>query len=280
MNINGYTFNNTVIYNGDCFDVMKQFKNGVVDIILTSPPYNTNKHAGKNTVIKDLNDKNGITSNIRYDMYIDNMTNDEYCDFTRNLFIEFDRILKSNGCILYNLSYGGENSECMFRAVNEVITKTPFTIADTILWKKQSAFPNSTSSNKLTRTCEFIFVFCRESEYHTFHCNKRITSYRDTGQACYENIQSLIEAKNNDEVCPYNKATYSSDLCTKLLKIYAPKGALVYDPFMGSGTTAVACEKMELKSWGSEISKNQCEWAINRLKRQDTMLEFDFSSCE
>ena len=280
MNINGYTFNNTVIYNGDCFDVMKQFDTGVVDIILTSPPYNTNKHAGKNTVIKDLNDKNGITSNIRYDMYIDNMTNDEYCDFTRKLFIEFDRILKSNGCILYNLSYGGENSECMFRAVNEIIIKTPFTIADTILWKKQNAFPNSTSSNKLTRTCEFIFVFCRKSEYHTFHCNKRITSYRDTGQACYENIQSLIEAKNNDEVCPYNKATYSSDLCTKLLKIYAPKGALVYDPFMGSGTTAVACEKMELISWGSEISKNQCEWAINRLKRQDTMLEFDFSSCE
>ena len=280
MNIKGYTFNNTVIYNGDCFDVMKQFDTGVVDIILTSPPYNTNKHAGKNTVIKDLNDKNGITSNIRYDMYIDNMTNDEYCDFTRKLFIEFDRILKSNGCILYNLSYGGENSECMFRAVNEIIIKTPFTIADTILWKKQNAFPNSTSSNKLTRTCEFIFVFCRKSEYHTFHCNKRITSYRDTGQACYENIQSLIEAKNNDEVCPYNKATYSSDLCTKLLKIYAPKGALVYDPFMGSGTTAVACEKMELISWGSEISKNQCEWAINRLKRQDTMLEFDFSSCE
>lgn len=90
----------------------------------------------------------------------------------------------------------------------------------------------------------------------------------------------MIEAKNNDEVCPYNKATYSSDLCTKLLKIYAPKGALVYDPFMGSGTTAVACEKMELMSRGSEISKNQCEWAINRLKRQETMLEFDFSSCE
>lgn len=280
MNIKGYTYNNTVMYNGDCFDVMKQFENGVVDVILTSPPYNTNKHAGKNTVIKDLNDKNGITSNIRYDMHVDNMTNDEYCDFTRNLFIEFDRILKVDGCVLYNLSYGSENSECMFRAVNEVITKTPFTIADTILWKKQSAFPNSTSPNKLTRICEFIFVFCRKSEYYTFHCNKHITSYRDTGQACYENIQSLIEAKNNDEVCPYNKATYSSDLCTKLLKIYATEDSLVYDPFMGSGTTAVACEKMGLRCWGSEISKNQYEWAIDRLKRQSTMLDFDFSTCE
>ena len=66
--------------------------------------------------------------------------------------------------------------------------------------------------------------------------------------------------------CPYNKATYSSELCEKLLKLYCPAGGVVYDPFMGSGTTAVACKKMGLKFIGSEISKNQCEWAEKRLQ--------------
>ena len=82
----------------------------------------------------------------------------------------------------------------------------------------------------------------------------------------YENIQNYIEAKNNDESCPYNKATYSSDLCIKLLNIYASnQDAIIYDPFMGTGTTAVACKKLGLNCVGSEISAQQCEWAIKRL---------------
>jgi DNA modification methylase len=56
-------------------------------------------------------------------------------------------------------------------------------------------------------------------------------------------------------------------LVKKLLEIYAPKNAVVYDPFMGSGTTAVACKEMGLHWIGSEISKNQCEWADKRLKK-------------
>lgn len=99
----------------------------------------------------------------------------------------------------------------------------------------------------------------------TFNCNKKVTSYRKTGQAAYENVYNFIEAKNNDGSCPYNKATYSSDLCEQLLKLYAPQNAVVYDPFMGSGTTAVACKKLGLNYIGSEISQNQCEWAEKRI---------------
>lgn len=82
----------------------------------------------------------------------------------------------------------------------------------------------------------------------------------------YENIFNFIEAKNNDGPCPYNKATYSSELCHKLLDIYAMPNALVYDPFIGSGTTAVACKERGLNCIGSEISYQQCMWAENRLE--------------
>ena len=76
----------------------------------------------------------------------------------------------------------------------------------------------------------------------------------------------FIEAKNNDGSCPYNKATFSSELCEKLLSLYGRANGWVYDPFMGTGTTAVACKKMGLNCIGSEISENQCEWAKNRIE--------------
>ena len=253
------------IYNEDCFKTMENMPIGQCDVILTSPFYNTNKKAGKTRTLVNTSVKNGQYDYVRYDTHIDSMTDNEYTEYTVKLFNEFDRVLNLNGCVLYNISYGAENTEGMFKAINGILTQTNFTIADVICWKKSTALPNNCSSNRLTRIWEFVFVLCRRGEMKTFNCNKKVTSYRKTGQAAYENIYNFIEAKNNDGSCPYNKATYSSDLCEQLLRLYAPTDAIVYDPFMGSGTTAVACKKLGLSYIGSEISRNQCEWAEKRL---------------
>lgn len=259
------------IYNEDCFQTMSRMPNQYIDLILTSPFYNTNKKSGGTRTLNNTKAKRGQYEYVRYDVHMDAMTNDEYCDFTIKLFSEFGRVLKTNGVVLYNMSYGNENTEGMFKAVNAIITHTPFTIADVITWKKSNALPNNCSSNRLTRITEFIFVFCRKDEAKTFNCNKQIVSTRKTGQKMYENIYNFIEAKNNDGPCPYNKATYSSDLCRKLLSIYITKNnALIYDPFMGTGTTAVTCKELGLSCIGSEISQQQCEWAENRLALKET----------
>lgn len=252
------------LYNEDCFKTMNRIPNGYVDIILTSPFYNTNKKQGKNITTETSGQKVGY-SYIRYDTHVDNMSDEEYNDFTVRLFNEFNRILNFNGVVLYNISYGNNNRDGMFKAINAIITETDFTIADVITWKKSSALPNNCSPNKLTRIIEFIFVFCRKSETNTFYCNKKIISIRKTGQKSYSNIFNYIEARNNDGPCPFNKATYSSELCEKLLNIYAPPRAIVYDPFMGSGTTAVACKKRGLYYLGSEISENQVKFANERI---------------
>lgn len=239
---------------------------GQFDVILTSPFYNTNKKAGKGRTLKNTSVKDGQYDYVRYDTHVDNMTNQEYCDFTERLFLEFDRVLNLNGVVLYNINYGSENTEGMFLAINTVLTKTPFTLADVIVWKKKTALPNSCSPNKLTRIWEFVFVFCRKTETKTFNCNKEITSRRKTGQPAYENVYNFIEAKNNDGSCPFNKATFSTDLVEQLLDRYAVfEDTWVYDPFMGSGTTAVACKKMGFNCIGSEISENQVKWANERL---------------
>ena len=253
------------IYNEDCFETLNKLEKNSVDIVLTSPPYNTSRVSKSGDVEAKLRQDNGHFPDDRYDVHNDNMTNEEYCDFTKRLFLGFDKILKENGVVLYNISYGSENSECMFRAINSILVDTPFTIADVIVWKKATAIPNNVSKNKLTRICEFVFVFCRETEFMTFTANKMVVSSSSTGQDIYENIYNYVEARNNDECCPYNKSTYSVELCTKLLGIYAPKNATVYDPFMGSGTTAVACKKLRMNCYGSEISENQYKWANDRL---------------
>lgn len=254
------------IYNEDCRQTMEDMPIGGINVIMTSPFYNTNKKQGKSRTI--LNTNTTGYSYLRYDTHVDSMTDIEYCKFTEDLFLEFDRILNLNGVVLYNLSYGNNNREGMFKAVNAIIENTPFTIADVITWKKSNALPNNCSPNKLTRITEYIFVFCRKNEVDSFYCNKPIVGERKTGQKSYGNIFNFVEAKNNDGSCPYNKATYSSELCEKLLKIYCPNNGVVYDPFIGTGTTAVACKRLGLDCFGSEISENQCRFALSRINKE------------
>ena len=250
--------------NEDCFETMKRMegKDYKVDLILTSPPYNT---ARTSKTQKSLD-----TYNNRYDIHLDNMTDEEYCQWTVNLFKEFDKVLSKDGCILYNISYGNEHPYVMWLALADILRQTEFMIADCIIWKKKSALPNNVSHNKLTRITEFVFVICRKDEYKTFHANKKVTKESKTGQKYYENIFNFIEAPNNDGANSLNKATYSSSLCMQLLKIYATENTVVYDPFMGTGTTGIACEKFcqedTMMCFGSELSDKQVEFSKNRLK--------------
>lgn len=200
------------------------------------------------------------------------MTDEEYIDWTIRLFNGFDNILKANGSVLYNVSYSSENTWMLWNMIADIQRRTPFTVADCIIWKKQNALPNNVSHNKLTRICEFVFVFCRRSEFATFNAYKGVTSTRDTGQTMYENVFNFIEAPNNDESCPIHKATYSSLLCRKLLLIYTKEGDVVYDPFMGTGTTAIGCIREKRNYIGSEISKRYCDWANRRIKAEQAQL--------
>lgn len=258
------------IFNEDCLVTMDRL--GGVDVILTSPFYNTNSKAGQNRTLLNTKVKQGQYNYVRYDKHVDNMTDEEYSEYTAKLFEKFDKVLKPNGVVCYNISYSSENTTGMFDAIHEVTEKTNFTIADVIVWKKKTALPNSCSSNRLTRICEFVFIMCRKDEFKTFFCNKKVTSLRKTGQKAYENISNFIEAPNNDGTCPYNKATFSSELVVKLLKLYCPKNGLVYDPFMGSGTTAIGCIRYGANYIGSEISENQVEFANKRIFDETSQL--------
>lgn len=248
-----------LIYNEDCQYTMQNIDPHSVDLILTSPPYNTSR---KGSSLTDAD------SNIRYDEFNDSRTDNEYIEWTVDVFKGFDNILTKNGCVLYNMSYSAENTSLMWLTISSVIQNTNMTVADNIVWKKKSAVPVNESPNKLTRIVEYVLVFCRKSELATFNCYKEESSRRPTGQILYKNYFNYVEAPNNDEVCPIHKATYSTVLCRKLMMLYSKEGDLVYDPFMGTGTTAVACIKEKRNFIGSELSKRYCDWAEKRIKRE------------
>lgn len=250
-----YNGNGVRLYEGDCLREMDYLieKGTKVDKIITSPPYN---------IVRPNSTDRG------YDLYKDGMSNEEYIDWTVSIFDRYDKILNPNGCVAYNLSYGTENTEAMSLTVSSIITRTVFTLADILVWKKSSATPNNVSSNKMTRICEFVYVFCRREESHTFTSNKNIIGTReDTGQLIYENVFNFFTAPNNNETQELNKATFSTQFVDNIIDRYVRKDDLVLDNFCGTGTTLISCISRGINAIGIELSPKQCRHTVERINK-------------
>ena len=248
-------------YNENCLTTISKIGEQKVDCVITSPPYNMTKRKG------GYADKQP-----RYDEYNDWKSEGEYNQWTSDIFNKLDTVLIKNGVILYNFSYSIENPSLPYTMISSIIENTPFTVADTIIWKKSNSIPHPASYNRLNRIVEFVFVIVRKKEIKTFNCNKEVVKVSTKGQKYYEIVDNFITAKNNDESTKLNKATYSTEFCQKLMNIYTKEGDLVYDPFMGTGTTGVACKLMNRNFIGSEISEAQVSYSKERISKIQSTL--------
>lgn len=232
---------------------MRRFKDGSIDGIICSPPYNiTSKR-------NDYYYDNGYSD-------IDNLDEPEYLEKRISEFKEFSRIINDRGVICYNISYHNENPILPTLLISKIHNDTNLTIADIITWKKSNAIPFQTSPTKLSRICELVYIIVKKKHLHDFITNKEISKINEkTSQKFYKNYTNLIEAKNNDGVKSKLKASFSEDFVEKLLNIYFPEGSLIYDPFMGVGTTARACKKNNRYYIGSEIDKEHHDISITLL---------------
>jgi DNA modification methylase len=254
---------NTIVL-GSCQDVASLISG--VDVVLTSPFYNTSTKS-KIVPREKLGNAN---QRGRYDTIVDTYTREGYCDFMVDLFNKMHDGLNDNAVVLFNISYSTGNPDGYMFALSDIIRRTEYTLVDQIAWKKPVCIPDISTPNRLSRIVEPIYVFCKKGFEKTHYCNKPEISQGAASHRCYKPMYNFVEAmcgnkEKGEKKCPYNAATYSIELCVKLLGMYAPKNALVYDPFMGSGTTAVACKRMGLRWLGSEISENQVKWAEDRL---------------
>ena len=273
------------IFNEDCMETMRNhIGKASVDIILTSPPYPTSnsfltkKNARNSNISTTDGNERKPTSypHYKYDIFVENFTPDEYIEWSVNLFNCFDNVLRDNGVVLYNLSYSSKCSEVLPLVISNIIQLTNLTFVDMVCWKKPNTMHEYQTPNKLTRIFELIYVFAKKQSVTTHICikpckgtatgvNKKIYTYRE----------NFIEAKNNDGVCKLNRATFSTELCEKIIDLYAPmKGLTVYDPFNGTGTTGVACKRLGMKYIGSEISDAQVKYSIERIEADDGIPKF------
>lgn len=249
------------IYNENCFDTMDNMfrENQKVDCIITSPPYCT-----PNDDARKYNDSRFDNYQVHYDVFEGFKGPDDYRAWSISLFNAYDKVLEKNGVILYNISYTAKHTDLVYLVISDIINNTNFTVVDCISWKKKSALPANQDGNRLTRICEFVFVFVRKSELCTFKTNKEPSGNK------YKNLFfNFIEAANNDildlRVNRLNSACFSTDLVMQLLRIYCKHGDLVYDSFMGTGTTALACKRFGCNFIGSELSNAQVQFANDRL---------------
>ena len=242
------------IYNEDCLTTINNLEPNSVDLVITSPPYNYTPRKG------------GPADKGKYDVYRDWKTEKEYFDWTIEVFNGYDKIVKENRVVIYNFSYSIENPSLPYTLVSKIVENTNWQIVDTILWKKSTSMPHPASYNRLNRIWEFVWVFARKSEVKTFKMFKEVTSTSEKGQKYYQIVDNYLEAKNNDGPNDLNKATFSTDLVTKLIDIYGTPGDLVYDNFMGVGTTALAAIEKKCNFLGSEISDKQCVLALKKIK--------------
>lgn len=255
MNVNEF-------YNEDCFETMERMasEDFKVNVVLTSPPYCNAKDSSKFYSEKSFKNFTSL-----YDVFEGFESFDKYREWSIDLFKHYEEVLAQNGVILYNISYTTYNSDGVYLVLNDIISNTNFTVADCISWKKNSALPMNMNPNRLTRVCEFIFVIVRKSELDTFQMNKEPSK-----NGKYKNLFfNYIEAANNDitdkHINKLNNATFSTGMVRQLLKIYAKPDDVVYDSFMGTGTTASACKSAKIKFIGSELSGDQIEFARKRL---------------
>lgn len=232
------------IFLEDNMITMSRMDDKSISGIICSPPYNIG------TLRKDGYYNNGYSD-------IDNLSEEDYIELRIKEFQEFQRILNDDGVICYNISYHNGNPILPTLLMAEIHKRTDLTIADIISWKKKTALPFQSSSTKLSRICELIYVIVKKSHLNKFKTNKKVSKINEkTNQKFYKHYTNYIEASNNDRISSKLKAAYSEDMVTKLLNIYFPEKSVIYDPFSGIGTTARACIKSDRFYIGSEINED------------------------
>ena len=226
-----------IIYNEDCLETLSRMEDNSIDLIVTSPPYNKSFYA---TSKKDGNWHNVIN----YENYNDSIEPIEYENWQRKIISECLRVLKPSGSLFYNhkdILVGG-GIVCPSYVYD-------FNVHQQIIWDRSNS-PMIGERYFLPIT-EYIYWIVKDKKQFFFDKSKSI-------------FKSTIWRMNVDKnphpaPFPYIMAANIINCCSK-------EGDIVYDPFMGSGTTALASVKLGRHYIGSEISEKYVQMANEKIK--------------
>lgn len=249
------------IYNEDCLETMKRMPENFVDLTVTSSPYN------------NLRDYNGYSF-----------------DF-ESIAKELYRVTKQGGVAVWvvgDATIDGSETGTSFRQALYFL-EIGFNLHDTMIYQKNSyPFP---PSNRYFGVFEYMFVLSKgipktvnlikvpnikqiknnnsSSSRQTDGTLVKIKYETGKVDRIKDNIWKYEVGFNKSSLDnPEHPATFPEKLAGDHINSWSNEGDLIYDPFMGSGTTAKMAKFLNRNYIGSEISSEYCEIIKNRLAQQ------------
>ena len=235
------------IYVEDCLDTMKRMEDESIDLVLTSPPYD------------DLRKYNGFSF-----------------DF-ESIAKELYRVLKNNSSVVWvigDATKNGSESGTSFRQAL-YFQSLGFKIHDTMIYEKNSpSYPASRKSNRYTQIFEFMFVLAKGKPKCNLLVDKpnKWAGHKDFSGKLKNPVPDFSPRNN---IWKYttsmngvkHPAPFPELLAQDHILTWSNTGDLVYDPFMGSGTTAKMALLTKRNFIGSEISDEYVATANERLSK-------------
>jgi len=245
-----------IIYNEDCLDTMKRMPDNFIDLTITSPPYD------------DLRVYNGYSF-----------------DFQSVAFDLF-RVTKQGGVVVWivgDSTIKGSESGTSFRQALG-LKEVGFNLHDTMIWRKTNPMPK-VKTKRYFDVFEYMFILSK-GQPKTFNPLMQATklggkTYNSTMKQISSGkvrkpktmILNIERYKDNiwDCAVAQNKtnhpAVFPESLVTDHITTWSNEGDLIYDPFIGSGTTALASIKLKRNYIGSEISSEYCDLSNFRINQ-------------
>ena len=223
-------------------DVEKLMNGEKADMVFTSPPYNGETQVG-------FHKSKMKTTNLYLDNQTDDKTSSEYIQFNRDVFERIKEIASSEMVILYNINYNRNSPDLFLDVIGE--GRDLFSLVETIVWEKSMAI--SLAGDNLTRIVEFIFVLYNgedKPKINKTHSNE-----------CIKNLWKISNVGANNEI---HKACFPVSLAEEGIRVYGKQNGILYEPFLGSGSTLIAAEKTNRKCYGMELDPKYCDVIVKR----------------
>jgi len=230
---------NDTIIQGDCLDVMRGMVDNSVDLIITSPPYNLG--GDFHTMVNGSRVSYG-----GYSSFGDNMPELDYQDWQIEVINECHRIIKPSG----NMFYIHKNRLKDFRIISpfEWLFKTKMIIRQEVIW--DTTIEMNQDNRRFIPCHEKIFWLSKNTTY--LQNDLRL-------QDCWVFRNKLKRAEIG------HPATYPIEIIMNIIEL-CPDADLVLDPFLGSGTTAVASVNLDRHYIGIDTSEEYCELSRQRVE--------------
>ncbi len=240
------------IHNESCLDTLKKLPDSSVNIVITSPPYNMNlrirngKYCSRQ-IVKELSTK--------YVDFDDNMPIDDFYNFHSKVIGE---LLRVSDIIFYNIQIVTGSKRAFFKIIGEYSDY----LKDIVIWDKGVAQP-AMASAVLNRQSELILIF--DSKNAISRQFEKCNFGRGT-------LNDVWNIKRGRKVDKSHGAVFPEELVETILKYFSNENDIVYDPFMGTGTTAVVSKKMNRRFIGSEINQTYINIINERISDIDKSL--------